>query len=81
MQRAAIVGRGDIGARNVVAVGFVDRDHVGQLDDAFLDALQFVPGARHHQHQEKVGHVGDGGLGLADADRLDDQHVVARRLA
>ena len=29
-----------------LAVGLVDRDHVGQLEDALLDALQLVAGAR-----------------------------------
>ena len=73
---AAILARVDI-----VAVGLVDRDHVGELDHALLQALQFVAGAGEHQHQEKVGHVGDSGLRLADADRLDDDDVVAGRLA
>ncbi len=73
----AVIGRRDSGARDIVTVRFIDGDHVGEFDDAFLDALQFVTGAGHHQHQKEIGHVGDGGLGLADADGLHDHHVVA----
>ena len=81
IERGAIVGGREPGARDIVAVGLVDRDHVGQFDDAFLQALQFVAGAGQHQHQEKIGHVGDRGLRLADADRFHQHHVVAGRLA
>ena len=63
-----------------VAVGLVDRDHVGDLEDALLDALQLVAGAGQGEEQEGVDHAGDGDLGLADADGLDQHHVVARRL-
>ena len=64
----------------VRAVGLVDRDHVGQLEHALLDALQLVAGAGQRQQQERVDHLGDGGLGLADADGLDQDDVVAGRL-
>ena len=77
MQRRAVFGSGSLGAREVVAVGLVDRDHVGELDQALLEALQLVAGARQHQHQEKIGHVGDHGLRLAGADGLDQHDVVA----
>ena len=60
-----------------VAVGLVDGDHVGQLEDAALDALQLVAGAREREQQERVDHLGDGDLGLPDADGLDDHDVVA----
>ena len=49
--------------------------------DAALDALQVVAAAGREQQQEHVGHLGDRGLRLADADRLDDHHVEAGRLA
>ena len=39
MQRAAILGRRQIGALDVVAVRLVDRDHVSEFDKALLDAL------------------------------------------
>ena len=61
----------------MLAVGLVDRDHVGDLEDALLDALQLVAGARQGQEQEGVDHAGDRDLGLADADGLDQHHVVA----
>ena len=47
----------------------------------FLDALQLVAGARQHQREEEIGHVGDRGLGLADADGLDQDDIEARGLA
>ena len=81
VQRAAIFGRRQIGALDVVAVGLVDRDHVGEFDQALLDALQFVAGAGQHQGQEEIGHVADRGLGLADADGLHQHHVEAGGLA
>jgi hypothetical protein len=77
MQRAAIFGGGQIGALDIVAVGLVDRDHVGEFDQALLDALQLIAGAWQHQRQEKVGHVADRGLGLPDADGLHQHHVEA----
>ena len=50
--------------------------------------LQFVARARQHEHEKKVGHVGDDRLGLADADGFHeddvetcgfaDQHRLAR---
>ena len=63
-----------------VAVGLVDRDDVGDLEDALLDALQLVAGAGQGQEEEGVDHPGHGDLGLADADGLDQHHVVRRRL-
>ena len=64
-----------------VAVGLVDRDGVGELEDALLDALQLVAGAGQREHEEEVDHVGDGGLALADADGLDEHDVEAGGLA
>ena len=68
------------GLVDVVAVGLVHRDHVGELEHALLDALQLVAGAGQREQQEGVDHAGDGVLGLADADRLDEHDVVAGRL-
>ena len=81
MQRRAIFGGGRFGAREIVAVGLVDGDHIGEFDDAFFEPLHFIAAAGQHHHQEKIGHVGDRNLRLADADRFDQYHVVARRLA
>ena len=75
-QRAGqLPGRGP-GLLLAVAVGLVDRDHVGDLEDALLDALELVAGAGQGEEQERVDHPGDGDLGLADADGLDQHHVV-----
>ena len=63
-----------------VAVGLVHRDHVGELEDAALDALELVAGAGQGEEQEGVDHAGHRRLGLADADRLDQHHVVRRGL-
>ena len=61
----------------VRAVGLVDGDDVGELEDALLDPLQRVAGARDREQQERVDHRGDGDLGLADPDGLDQHDVVA----
>jgi hypothetical protein len=45
VQRAAIFGCRGVGALDVVAIGLVDRDHVGELNETLLDALQLVPRA------------------------------------
>ena len=76
--------RGDLrlgpGGRVRVEVGLVDQHQIGQLHHALLDRLQLVAGiGQLHQH-EHVGHAGHRHLALADADRLDDHHVVAGRL-
>ncbi|CAD5300193.1 hypothetical protein BOS5A_231163 [Bosea sp. EC-HK365B] len=77
MQRRLVLrGCGARGGR-AVAIGLVDRKHVGELDDALLDALQFVAGIGQHQHQEEIGEIGDRRLRLADADRLDQDDVEA----
>ena len=65
----------------LVAVGLVHDEGVGELEHALLHPLELVAGARLEQHDEEVDHRRDGDLGLADADRLDEHDVVARRLA
>jgi hypothetical protein len=81
VQRCAVFGSCHPGAGGVVAVRLVDCDHVGQFDQAFLEPLQLVAGAGQHQRKEKVRHIGNGSFRLADAHRLDQDHVVAGRLA
>ena len=77
----AQVAGGPLGGVGEVAVGLVDDDQVGQLHDPALDALELVAAGRGgHQHEE-VDEVGDGHLGLADADGLDDHDVEPGRLA
>ena len=56
-------------------------NQVGEFDNAALDALQIVAAAGQQQQHEHVDHVGDRGLRLADADRLDDHDVEAGGLA
>ena len=62
-----------------IAVRLVDGDHVGDLEDALLDALELVAGAGEGEEEEGVDHAGDRHLGLTDPDRLDQDHVVRRR--
>ena len=75
MQRAAIFGGRQIGALDIVAVGLVDGDHIGEFEHALLDALQRVTRAGERQQHERVDHAGDRRLGLADADGLDEHDV------
>ena len=65
----------------VPAVALVDRDHVGHLHNAAFDSLQFVPGSCDLDQQEEVDHRMDGRFGLADTDRLDENHVEPGRFA
>ena len=74
----AIFGDGAERRRLQIAIGLVDQDQVCELDDAFLEALKLVTGARGEQEEEHVHHVGDGGLGLPDPYRLDDHHIESR---
>jgi hypothetical protein len=80
VQRSGELTGGDAGLDEVVAVCLVDGDDIGELEHALLDPLQPVARAGDHQQQERVDHVGDGRLTLADADGLDDDDVEARCL-
>ena len=62
-------------------VVIVETVGVGQLEDAALDALELVARAGQEEDEEEVDHRRDRELRLPDADRLDDDDVVARRLA
>ena len=73
----AIIGDRAARRRRQIAIVLVDDDEIGQLDDAFLDALQIVAAAGRDQQHEQIDHVRDRGLGLADPDRLDDDDVEA----
>ena len=65
--------------RRGIEVALVVDDDVGELDDALLHRLQVVARVRKlHQHED-VGQVGDVGLALPHADRLDDHDVESRR--
>ncbi len=79
-QRAGEFPGGTAGVELVRPVGLVHRDDVGELQHPLLDALELIPRPGQGQEQEGVDHVGDGRLRLADADRLDQDDVVARRL-
>ena len=77
VERGPVFRGGGKRALAVVAVRLVHRDHVGELDHALLEALQLVARARDRQQQEEIGHVGNRGFRLTDADRLDQHHVEA----
>src|SRR5699024_4671205 len=68
------------GVPDVGAVGLVDRHHVGQLQDALLDALELIAGPGQREEGEAVDHPGDGDLGLAHPHGLDEDHVEPRGL-
>ena len=60
-----------------IEISLVDDDDVGEFGDALLDRLEVVARVRQLQQREHVGHARHGRLALADADRLDDDGVVA----
>ena len=64
-----------------VTIGLVDDDHVGELHDPALDALELVTaGRRGHQH-EQVDQIRHRHLRLADADGLHDHQIEPGGLA
>jgi hypothetical protein len=77
VERGVILGGSGFRAPEIVAIGLVDGDHVGQFNKALLDALQFVARAGQHQRQKEIRHVADSGFRLADADRLHQHHIEA----
>src|SRR5437868_1798838 len=60
------------GVGGAVAVGLVDDEHVGDLQQARLVGLHPVAPPRVHDHDRRVGRAGHLDLDLTDADRLDD---------
>ena len=60
-----------------VAVGLVDHEHVGHLEDAGLGDLDRVAEAGGQGDQGGVGQAGHLDLGLADPDGLDQDDVAA----
>ena len=75
-QHVAQVAHDRVGA---VAVGLVDHEDVGDLEDAGLGRLDAVAHPGREQHERGVGQRGDLHLGLPDADRLDEHDVAAGR--
>ncbi len=68
------------GGVRAVAVGLVDDVHVADLQDSGLGRLDAVAHAGGEEDHRRVGLRGDLDLGLADADRLHEDHVAARRV-
>ena len=81
MQGATILSLSELGALDIVAVGFVDDDAVSHLHDAALDALELVAAAGNLYEEEEVDHGVYGGLALSDADSFDKYVVEAGSLA
>ena len=62
------------------AIGLVHHEDVGDLHDAGLERLHIVAGAGHQRHDRHVGRADDVHFVLSDADGLDDDDVLARRI-
>ncbi len=76
-QDAAHLAHHRVGHR---VVGLVDDDDVGDLHHAGLQRLDRVARSRHQREDDRVGMVDDVDLRLADADGLDQDVVLARRV-
>ena len=76
-QGTAVLGSSLCGEGPLVAIGLIDHEDVGELDDAAFDALEFVAGTTDQQQQERVDQFGNRDFGLTDADGLDEHDVVA----
>ena len=72
-QRRAQVAHRALGDRAEVGLG--DDEHVGDLHDPRLEELEDVARARLDDDRHRVGRLRHLGLGLAHADRLDDDDV------
>src|SRR5437764_283680 len=70
--RLQLDGGGEVGGERLgpVAVGLVDDEEVGRLDEPALHRLDGVPRPRREHYHCGIGRRGDGDLGLADADGL-----------
>ena len=64
-------------ALGAVAVGLVDHEDVGDLEQARLHHLHRVARLGHEHDHDRVGEPHDVELGLPDADRLDEDDVHA----
>jgi len=81
VQGVAVLGLGDLGFGDVVAIGLVDDDAVGHFHDAPFDALQFVATTGNLYKQEEIDHGMDGGFRLANAYRFHKDGVKTSRFA
>ena len=81
VQDALVSGAGEFGALDVVAVGFVDCQQVGDLDDALLHALELVSGTGDHDEQEKIDHGSNGDFVLSHADGFHEDDIITGGLA
>ena len=81
LQCMGVFAGGAAGGGGKIAIGFGDDQEIGDLHDAALDALQFIPAAWHEQQKEHVHHIRHSGLGLADTHRFHQDDVEASRLA
>ena len=61
----------DLGTLEVIPICFVDDDRIGQLHDAFLDALEVIARPCQYDEHEEIDHGADGGFRLTDADGFD----------
>ena len=66
-----------LGVLHARVVGLVDHQQVGDLQNAGLDRLDVIAHAGGLDHQGGVRQAGDIHLGLAHADRLDQDQVKA----
>ena len=63
------------GVVGALAIGLVDHEHVGDLEQSRLVRLHCIAPAGIHDHDRGVGCTGDVDLDLTDADRLDQDRV------
>ena len=70
-----------LGGDDVIAVRLRNHDAIGHLDNSLLDSLQLVTCTGQGKKQKEIGHRAHGNLALTHPDRLNENHVVTRRLA
>ena len=80
LQRPRIIRPRCFSHRFQGAIGLVDDDHICNLHDPTLDALQLIAPCGGQQQDEDIRHFGYHGFGLSDADGFDQHRVIARCL-
>ncbi len=81
MQGGFISFLGLRGFFDVVAVGLVDRQGIGNFQHPLFNPLQLITGPGQHQHQKKVHHGGHRGFRLANPYGFHNDDIEPGRLA
>lgn len=69
------------GTGQIVPVGLVDHNGIGQFHNPLFDPLQIIPRPGQDEEHEEIDHVADRRFRLSDADRFDKDDIISCRFA